>query len=315
MNVSVVIPSYNRAHSLRSTLEALRAQVVPKDFSWELIVVNNNSSDETHAVINTAAAVFPVPVHHVFEPRQGINPARNAGIERAKGSIIAFTDDDVLPAPDWVAMIDSAMQRREADVVGGRILAKWEGAVPEWLAASIPLQARLTVMSHDVVTKLTRSTGTPGVWGANMAFRREIFDSGHRFDPARGMVGEKLYRGEECYLIGNLLLQGRTVVYDPALVVWHRIPVERTRRAYFRRINFDVGEGEGRVSTSSSKRQIFGARFYDYRRTVLALASWGAAALCRRHDAFEHELAFLVSLGRLWGLWQRHFARREGKSS
>ncbi len=311
MNVSVVIPTYNRAHSLQHTLEALRAQTVPGCPTWELIVVNNNSSDDTHAVVNAATAAFPVALHHVFEPRQGINPARNAGIERAKGSIIAFTDDDVLPAPDWVAMIDDRMQRWSADVVGGRILPKWGAPLPKWLDTSIPLQARLAIMSHDTVTRLTGSTGIPGVWGANMAFRRDIFERGHRFDPARGMVGEKLYRGEECHLIGELLLDGLAVVYDPALVVWHRISAERMRRAYFRRINFDVGEGEGRMSPSPTKRHFLGAPLYDYRRTLIALGTWGTAALSRRQDAFESEVEFLRLLGRVWGLWKSYFIRRQ----
>ncbi len=170
-------------------------------------------------------------------------------------------------------------------------------------------------MAHDTVTRLTGSTGIPGVWGANMAFRRGIFAQGHTFDPARGMVGGKLYRGEECHLIGELLLDGLTVVYDPALVVWHRIPVERMRRAYFRRINFDVGEGEGRVSLAPTKRHFLGAPLYDYRRTLIALRTWGAAALARREDAFQSELELLRLLGRLWGRWKSYFSRHQRKTS
>ena len=310
MDVSVVVSTYNRAHSLRYTLEALSVQTVPKDLSWELIVVNNNSSDDTPAVVNAAAAGFPVAVHHVFEPRQGISRARNAGIERAKGSIIVFTDDDVLPAPDWVSTVAHAIHRWNADVVGGRILPRWPAPVPKWLEASSALQVRLALMTHEAVAQLTTSMDVPAVWGANMAFRREIFEAGHRFDPALGQVGDKNYRGEDCRFIGSLLSAGHTVVYDPAILVWHRIQPERIRRAYFRRLCFEIGEGEGRVVDLRPGRKFLGAPLFYYRWTAIALVGCMAAILFRHHDAFERELEFRIALGRLWARWGLHFSSR-----
>src|SRR6266496_2856006 len=121
MNVSVVIPTYNRAHSLRHTLEALREQRVPPEITWEVIVVDNNSSDDTRAVVESLRPTFPAPLLYVFEPHQGTSRARNAGIDQAKGTAISFTDDDTLPASDWVTRADRALDRQGADVIGGRI--------------------------------------------------------------------------------------------------------------------------------------------------------------------------------------------------
>src|SRR3970040_380046 len=89
MDVSVVIGTYNRAIPLGRTLTALRGQRTAPGLTWELVVVDNNSSDETRAVVSAASAAFPVPMRYVFESRQGISHARNAGIHNAKGGIIA----------------------------------------------------------------------------------------------------------------------------------------------------------------------------------------------------------------------------------
>ena len=132
-SVSVVIGTYNRAHLLAGTLGALAAQEVPPSLDWEIVVVDNNSTDSTAQAVAAFAPTTTVPVRYVFEPRQGISHARNRGIREAQGSILAFTDDDVLPAPDWISAVASAMERWDAHGVGGRILPRWETERPRWL--------------------------------------------------------------------------------------------------------------------------------------------------------------------------------------
>ena len=102
MDLSVVIGTYNRADLLGRSLAALQAQRTAPGLSWELVVVDNNSSDHTRSVIDTAGATFPAPLRYVFEPRQGVGLARNTGVLRAQGEIIAFTDDDCRPEATWV---------------------------------------------------------------------------------------------------------------------------------------------------------------------------------------------------------------------
>src|SRR5437016_4174780 len=102
MDISVIVPTYNRAASLRVTLQGLLSQVLPADLSWELLVVNNNSDDETCEVTRMFAATASVPVRYVFEQRQGRSSALNAGIAAAIGEIIALTDDDVRGHGVWL---------------------------------------------------------------------------------------------------------------------------------------------------------------------------------------------------------------------
>jgi hypothetical protein len=93
MKYSVVIATYNRARDLRDTLQSLAG--LDADGPWEVIVVDNNSPDDTRQVVASMAAGFPVELRYVFEREQGRSPALNAGIRAARGRIIATTDDDV----------------------------------------------------------------------------------------------------------------------------------------------------------------------------------------------------------------------------
>ena len=122
IQVSVVIGTCNRAHLLKGTLEALASQVVPTCLKWEIVAVDNNSRDATAQVVAAFSKTTATPVRYVFEPEPGVSRARNRGIKEARGSIIAFTDDDVLPAPDWIAQLLAAFDRWNAHGVGGRIL-------------------------------------------------------------------------------------------------------------------------------------------------------------------------------------------------
>jgi glycosyltransferase involved in cell wall biosynthesis len=109
MKFSVVIATYNRADELRETLASLRALRPTGD--WEVLVVDNNSTDATHDVVQNAATLFPVRLRYVVEREQGRSPALNAGIRAAAGDIIVTTDDDVRVEQDW---LDRAAQGLDA---------------------------------------------------------------------------------------------------------------------------------------------------------------------------------------------------------
>src|SRR5436190_6621269 len=172
VQVSVVIGTYNRAHLLKGTLEALASQTVPSSLEWEIVVVDNNSRDTTAQVVTAFSKTIATPVRYVFEPELGISRARNRGIREARGSIIAFTDDDVLPSPDWIADLLAAIDRWNAHGVGGRILPRWETSPPRWLTDNRHLRNRLGIMDFESSRLLALPvTGEPQAWGGNMAFR------------------------------------------------------------------------------------------------------------------------------------------------
>ena len=310
MDVSVVLCTYNRAGSLEATLRALDEQVVPAGLKWELVVVDNNSADGTRAVVEAFAASARIDVRYLFEARQGLSHARNAGIARGAGAIVAFTDDDVSPAPDWVASVAAVMRETGADVVGGRILPRWEHPPPPWLAGRASLRGAYAIMEHAEPGQVTTSRSSPRVWGANMAFRRGVFATAGAFDTGRGVTGGKLYGGEEWELVKRALAGGRRAVYDPRLVVWHRISSHRMRRRYLSRHYFERAEGEGLAEAPPAGRQLLGAPLFMYGQAAGRIGGWLWAAARRRPDALERWLASCEVMGGLWGRWKRRARAR-----
>jgi glycosyltransferase involved in cell wall biosynthesis len=304
IELSVVIPTHNRAALLEGALGALAPQEGRGSLDWEIVVVDNNSRDHTADVVDSMSKLTAIPVVYVFEPRLGLSHARNRGINEARGSIIAFIDDDVLPAPDWIIQIVSAMDRWRAHGVGGRILPHWEAPPPDWLTQRQDLLDRLAIMDHADSCVLSYPVrGRPQVWGGNMAFRREIFEEIGGFDDARGRVGTKLFRGEEVELVNRALGHGLRIVYDPALVVQHRIGHRRLRRAYFLKMEFDAAQGEIGADRIAKGRAILGVPLWLFRLLFVAFWKWIALFLCRRPGAFDQLLDLFRWMGRLVGYW------------
>jgi glycosyltransferase involved in cell wall biosynthesis len=132
-DVSIVISTYNRCEQLRHALESLLSQE-PDGVTWEAVVVDNNSTDDTPAVVESFRDRFGARLRYVFEPKQGLSFGRNAGISHAAAPLVAFTDDDVQPAADWVRRIKRCFDEHpEADFIGGKVLPIWPGVVPAWL--------------------------------------------------------------------------------------------------------------------------------------------------------------------------------------
>ena len=312
MDLSVIICTYNRALSLITTLQALVVQETLPSLSWEIIVVDNNSTDNTRAVVERFAEKSELSLTYAFEPRQGQSHARNAGLKIARGAILAFTDDDVIPEKMWLAKIVMALRQREADGVGGRILPKWEAPVPRWLKGNRHIWWCIALLDSEKVESLAwpELKGGAQIWGANMAFKRSLFHDVGYFNTDFGNVGNKLYRGEETELIRRALQKGKKLVYDPQLTVYHRIDANRMTKNFFRKVAFDSGETQVERSALERSVALFGAPRWLYRVVARGTYRWMTQALLRREDAFGSQVDLLDYLGRLWGFWKLRFVRR-----
>lgn len=133
MDVSVVLATYNRATSLQATLETFAGLTVPSGITWELLVVDNNSTDGTRAVIERAASEARFGIRYIFEKTQGRSAALNSGIAAAQGEIVAFTDDDVLLHRDWIAALKQTFDQFDCAGVAGKIVPLWNHPKPDWL--------------------------------------------------------------------------------------------------------------------------------------------------------------------------------------
>jgi glycosyltransferase involved in cell wall biosynthesis len=231
MKYSVVIATHNRASDLRETLASL-AGLRTAD-AWEVIVADNNSTDETPAVVRDAAAGFPVPLQYVFEPVQGRSAALNAAIARARGDIIVTTDDDVRVEEDWLDQAGAALDQLGCDYIGGRVTPIWGGPRPSWLPNH---GGRLwgVVALIDYGTEPFELTSRMPL-GVNMAFRREAFDKVGGWDPRVGRKAGTLLGQEVREWCIRAKAAGVRGFYAPNLTLRHIIPASRLNKRYFRR--------------------------------------------------------------------------------
>lgn len=231
MDVSVVICTYNRCQSLRDTLDSLMVQEEVSWMTWEILVVDNYSEDETAQAVKDYQSRNGHLVRYVFERNQGVAYARNTGVRHAKGGIVAFLDDDVLASPHWLGSLWRCFQETGADAVGGQIERKWIGQMPEWYSEELggclihqefgPNRVRWTSERKHMVT-------------ANMAFRHNVFERFGYFREELGRRGAQLVGGEDRELYRRLIQQGGVVIYEPAARVWHKVEVSRLDQKYFR---------------------------------------------------------------------------------
>src|SRR6185503_13917953 len=231
MKVSVIIATFNRAKDLKGTL----ASMAHLSFSdpWELIVVDNNSTDNTEEIAREAAACFPVALRYIFEAEQGRCAAMNAGIRAAHGEIIVTTDDDVRVEVGWLDAAVTALDDLGCDYVGGRVLPIWSGQRPEWLPNHGGRHwATIALLDYgDDPVEFGRQVPL----GVNMAFRREAFTRAGLWDNRVGRKAGTLL-GQEVREWGlRAKAAGLRGFYAPNMVVNHIIPSDRLKKQYFRR--------------------------------------------------------------------------------
>lgn len=316
MKVSVIICSYNGAERLPRALASLAALQLPPSLRWEVIVVDNHSTDETREVATRFAR--QLPIRCVTEPRQGVSAARNRGVAEATGDLIAFTDDDVEVDSRWLQYLTgAATEQPEAAFLGGKILPRWPLPPPSWLA-----EHSRTLLSGPVVhyDRGEEPHFLPAderwmFYGANMAFRAAVFRTGYRFDERLGRQPGTLISGEETELMMRIARKGGRGFYVPEAVVYHPVPLERMTESYLRRWFVGMGATRVRSGEVALTHLWFGAPrrvWCDMIRCALKFAlsrwwlpariwvraevkmatSYGIIRECRRAHSSSHELSF-----------------------
>ena len=309
MKYSVVIATYNRARDLRDTLQSLAG--LDADGPWEVIVVDNNSPDDTRQVVASMAAGFPVELRYVFEREQGRSPALNAGIRAARGRIIATTDDDVRVERDWLTRASAALAQQGCDYVGGRVLPIWGAEPPAWIPNHASQQWGVIALLDYGQEPLEFGARVP--LGVNMAFTRDAFDRAGLFDPHTGRRAGTLLGQEVREWCIRARAAGLRGYYVPGMTVHHIIPADRLTKRYFRRwfywrgvsramlyerAGLDMEKPEQGARDMTAVPQIAGTPRYFYRKALRHAREWGRDTLRRRAvESFEHELWFWFFAG------------------
>jgi glycosyltransferase involved in cell wall biosynthesis len=314
-DVSVVITTYNRSEMLAAALDSVLAQE-SGDVRYEVIVVDNNSSDRTREVIESAIAPGRAHLQYIFEPRQGVSYARNAGVAVAGAPIIAFADDDVRVTKDWLANIKREFDLHpEVDFLGGKILPKWRSAPPQWLTrdhwwALALLDCGDEPFYVDAYNPVCLPT-------ANAAFRRALFEHFGLFSPD--------FSGREDHeFLLRLWCAGRRGLYAPAVVVTADVQPERLKKDYHRRWNTTTGKfnslmrlnemtgPDGRIiSESPNAVTLFGVPGFVYRDLLINSLGWvGETLLLRKDAALRHKNQAWYFIGYISKRYEQYSAQR-----
>ncbi len=268
IRLSLVIPTHNRAEQLLVALRSVVRQSADPA-SWECVVVNNASTDDTEERFAAFAAEHAgINLRMVFEPEPGVSHARNRGLSEARADLLAWIDDDERIGEHFIAAyLDFFDAHPGASVAGGRIVAEYPAGRPRWMSkyAEMPVA---NPMDFGPAVRPFPLGRVPG--GGNMAFRRSLAMRYGGFDVALGRVGRELIGGEENDFFERLLRGGETIWYVPGAVMWHIIPPEKLTADYFRRLSFYVGR-------SQRLRAVIHRR--THRTRLLEILKWGATLL------------------------------------
>lgn len=230
MDISVLISTYNRSASLERTLNSLLTLSERPGRTWEIVVVDNASRDDTADVIRAFALRSPVPVRSLYEARPGQSAAQNSGLAVCQGGIIAFTDDDAIPSPDWLDQLEDAFDRLDADWVFGPVLPDWEDVAPPWFSAL--LNGRFAFLDYGLKPFIATARHHSFA-GVNSACRRSAMLplGGFREDfSRRGDDGG----GGDTELFERALAAGQRIAYVPEVRVRHTVAAVRATKTFQR---------------------------------------------------------------------------------
>jgi len=244
MNISVILCTYNRAASLAKALESVTLSELPNSVTWEVLVVDNNSRDQTHQVVEEFCLRYPGRFRYLFESRQGKSHALNAGIREARGDILAFVDDDVTVEPTWLRTLTSPLQKSEWAGSGGRIQLDRALSPPRWLALDGPYSLGGVLVLFDRGDNPRELDWAP--YGTNMAFRKAMFERYGGFRTDLGPNPGTEIRGEDVEFGRRLMSAGERLRYEPRAIVYHCVPENRLHKEYFLAWYFDFGRALAR---------------------------------------------------------------------
>jgi len=209
---------------------------MPTSVTWEILVVDNNSTDQTREVVEGFDHRYPGRFRYVFEPRPGKSFALNTGIANARGEVLAFVDDDVTVEPTWLHNLTAELHDGKWAGAGGRILPPEGFKPPPWLPRS---EFPILCAHFDLGDQPSKLNCPP--YGANMAFRKSVFERHGGFRIDLGPRPASQIRNEDTELGRRLLAVGERLRYEPSAVVYHPIPQGRITQGYFFSCWFDYG--------------------------------------------------------------------------
>lgn len=303
MDISVVLSTYNRCGILSKALQCLALQDAP-GIEYEIIVVDNNSTDRTRQIVESFTA-RDKRFRYLFEGRQGLSYARNAGIGIARADVIAFTDDDVETACDWIYQMHRALlSYPEAEFIGGRVLPLIEEPLPSWAHAKMGPFA-LQDFGAEPVKLYDRDRRC--LIGASLAVRCRALAKAGLFNLETQRVEDGVGSTEDADWETQVWNYGGHGMYVPEIVVHSPLSKHRLLKAYHRRWHIGHGKFSARARRPEleTSRRWLDVPAFLYRRAVQSVIEFAILSLKRKQiEAFERETSLLFSLGFIAERWR-----------
>ncbi len=235
--LSVVIPTRNRCRFVNDLLDSL-SRMNPVSFTWEVIVVDNGSTDNTADIVCSKRSSLPIRVRYVPEPRPGLHEGRHRGAAEARGEYLAYLDDDMIVFPTWLSGVQPLLMH-EAEAVVGRVLPKWVEPPPPWLQH----MCKGETFGYFALLDLGEKRQAAGCFlGGNLFIaKKTVFQLGG-FHPDGMPASFALLRGDgEGGLYMKFLSAGFRLVYEPSATVYHIVPSERMTLDYLKKRSYNQG--------------------------------------------------------------------------
>ena len=287
MAIDTILCTYNRSDRLGPAIDSFVAATVPAGVTARLLVVDNNSRDDTAAVLARYAAAHPGRILALSEPRQGKCHGLNTAVGHATAEVIAFYDDDERLAPDWLCVLARNFADPIVDYVGGEMRPDWQQPPPAWFPPGY--KGVIGIVQNGPERREYRSPGFTGMpVGGNYAIRRSVLDR-------CGPFSDRLMYAEDRYMYIQLQRVGARGWYDPDLLVMHDVPVWRLTKRYYRHWAFTEGRNNARAMMDEQGRHIIAPP-----RWMLARAAQHAVGLVRGEragDRFQAQLQAIELAG------------------
>jgi len=235
--VSIAICTYNNARKLEVVLESLRGLICPPALEYEILIVDNNCSDETRAVVERCQAIGGRRLRYIFEGSQGLSHARNRALKEAAGDVVSYLDDDVKVEPGWLSAVAAAFEEYSAAVVGGKSYLIYPSERPAWLPEEYEYLLSKLDYGDQVIVGVDKD-----LFGLNFSVRKEWAVRAGGFDTSLGRCGHSLGSGEESDLLKRIRAGGGIPVYQPGAIVGHLVSPERMKIRWFLKRLFAAGK-------------------------------------------------------------------------
>lgn len=269
MDITVILCTFNRCRTLAIALESVAASILPSTVAWEVLVVDNNSGDQTRTVVEDFGHRYLGRFRYVFEPQQGLSNARNAGVREAHGRIISFMDDDVTVEPTWLWNLTETLYGNKWAGAGGRICLDRNFSPPDWLRVEGPYSMGGQLAALFDLGDEPRVLDQPP-HGTNMAYQKAMFEKYGHFRTDLGRCGNNLIGQEDMEFGERLMAAGERLWYAPSAVVYHPVQEERVTKKYF--LAWWFGSGQATVRQRGSRSGRWGIPRYCLSIGMLAIS-------------------------------------------